>query len=352
MVSLSGIRYYFKKLFSTNRNFLISSLVLSCFLYVICQLLIPISLNSQIIEVEILKGMSFREALSILNDKGLVRDKSLMLILGRLTGLDKKLKAGYYAFWDNEMPVTVLKTLLDGKVVEINVTIIEGETIWDIAEKLEPLEIMSAEEFFALNSDGEFLSSLDIDAPSLEGYLFPSTYKFPKGIEPKEVIKVMVGNLKKHFTEEMYARMESKGMTEHDILTLASIIEKEAVADLERPVISAVYHNRLKKNMKLQADPTAIYGVKDFRLGVTKKDLKRKTPYNTYRRKGLPPGPIAAAGFKSIIAALYPADVPYLFFVAKNGREHYFSSTFREHFNAIKKYRSRKYKNQRRNRAS
>jgi UPF0755 protein len=135
--------------------------------------------------------------------------------------------------------------------------------------------------------------------------------------------------------------MDEKGMTENELLTLASIIEKEAVVDSERPLISAVYHNRLKKNMLLQADPTAIYGIKSSREKITREDLLRITPYNTYKIKGLPPGPIASPGLKSIEAALYPANVPYIYFVSLDDRSHQFSKTLEEHMQAVKQYRLR-----------
>jgi UPF0755 protein len=152
----------------------------------------------------------------------------------------------------------------------------------------------------------------------------------------------MIDRMREKYSHELLARTEEIGMTERKVLTLASIIEKEAVVDSERPLISAVYHNRLKKNMLLQADPTAIYGIKSSREKITSKDLQRKTLYNTYVIKGLPPGPIASPGIKSIIAALYPAVVPYVYFVSNNDGSHQFSVTAKEHLAAVKSYREKK----------
>ncbi|MGE5894254.1 MAG: endolytic transglycosylase MltG [bacterium] len=319
---------------------MVVALIASFLLYFLGQLFIPLSVKNKLVEVEIPKGVSYRKAFDILKEYGLVRDRYVMIFLGRLTGLDRKIKAGYYSFWDKEMPVTVLKTLLEGKIIEYTVTIIEGDTVWDVAEKLEQANIMDQGEFFRLYRNRDFLDSLNIEAPSLEGYLFPDTYKLPKGVPPEEALRVMVNTLRAHFTAEMYERMFELRFAEKEILTLASIIEKEAVVDFERPVISAVYHNRLKKKMRLQADPTSIYGIKDYKTGVTRSDLRRRTPYNTYIKRGLPPGPIAAPGFSSIMAALYPANVPFLYFVSKDNREHYFSRNMEEHANAVKHYKS------------
>lgn len=335
----SRLRSMFETVIGKKRFCTATAVGLVFVFYFIAQLFIPLSLKQEMIEVEIPSGASFRQAYDILKDNGLVRDKYVMIFLGRLTGLDRKIKAGYYSFWDKQMPVSVLCALLDGKIVEYEMTVVEGDTVWDVAAKLSESEIMSEGDFFQLYNNEEFLGSLNIEAPSVEGYLFPDTYKFPKGIPPAEVLKLMVNTLRAHFTSDMYTQMIRLGFNERQVLTLASIIEKEAVVDPEREIISAVYHNRLKKKMRLQADPTAIYGVKDYRLGVTRKDLRRRTPYNTYLKKGLPPGPIAAAGLKSIMAALYPSDVPYLFFVSKDNREHYFSETIREHTNAVNRFR-------------
>ncbi len=324
--------------------FAVISLIISGILYLSFQLLVPFPAVSEGFEIEVKKGTSTRKVLDILKENGFIRDKQLMLILARFTGADRKLKAGYYSFEERRNPLSVFLALLNGRVVQKSITVIEGETIWNTAERLEEAGIMDSKTFFGFNSDPDFLSSLNIDAPSLEGYLFPDTYKFDKGTAPQKVLAVMVRTTQANFTDDMRAQMKKMGMSVRDVLTLASIIEKEAVVDFERPIISAVYHNRLKKRMRLEADPTSIYGVKDFREGVTRYDLKRSTPYNTYRRRGLPPGPIAASGLKSIIAVIYPADVPYLFFVSKNNGEHHFSSTAREHFNAVRHYRSEKCK--------
>ncbi|TAL25692.1 MAG: endolytic transglycosylase MltG, partial [Nitrospirae bacterium] len=199
--------------------------------------------------------------------------------------------------------------------------------------------IADKETFIKFSRDEDFLQTYNINAPSLEGYLFPDTYKLPKGIEPENALGMMVNGMREKYTDKLRQRAKELGFTENQVLTLASIIEKEAIINSERPLISAVYHNRLKKRMLLQADPTAIYGIKSSKEKITMSDLKRKTPYNTYVIAGLPPGPIASPGLKSIEAALYPADAPYLYFVSNNDGTHQFSVTPEEHLSAVKAYR-------------
>lgn len=311
-------------------------------LYIITEFIIPLPFGNRTIEFEVRRGQTFREVINSLFDKGLIRDRGLFLILGRLTGIDKNIKAGFYPLLGNMTPLQIFDALRMGKIIEYEITILPGDSLIEIGEKFSSLGIMTKEEFDRLSKDKDLLIELDIDAPSLEGYLFPDTYRFPKGFEAKEILKTIVGRLREVLDTEMLSRAFEIGMSEREVLTLASIIEKEAVVDEERPIISAVYHNRLRKNMPLQADPTSIYGIKSSKESITKKDLLRKTPYNTYVIKGLPPGPIASPGLKSIMAALYPEDAPYLYFVSNNDGTHSFSVTLNEHERAVREYREKK----------
>lgn len=307
--------------------------------YVGIQLFVPLGIGNVQIEVEIPESASYRQAINILSDNNLIRDKNLFLLMGKLYGIDRRTRAGYYVFWGNMSPWQVFKRLASGKIIENEITIVEGDSILEIGLKLEASKIMSVETFNALATNQSFLASLKIEAPSIEGYLFPETYKFPKGARPESVLRLMVNKLRDEFNEQLRKRAEEIGMSKNEVLTLASIIEKEAVVDSERPLISAVFHNRLKKGMRLQADPTAIYGVRSFRYGVTRNDLRNRTDFNTYIIRGLPPGPIASPGIRSIEAALYPAQVSYLFFVSKRDGTHYFSKTYSEHNKAIRRVR-------------
>ncbi|MDI6801119.1 MAG: endolytic transglycosylase MltG [Thermodesulfovibrionales bacterium] len=326
----------------SNIKLILLSVPILFLIYTSAQLLIPRSTIVKQIEVEIPEGASFKEAANILSKHNLIRNKNIFLIIGRLSGLDKRVRAGYYSFCCSDSPFNILKALKNGKIIEYEITIVEGDSILEIGDKLASNNIMAIKNFNNLVTDKDFLDSLDIDAPSLEGYLFPQTYKFPKGMKPENTIKVMVAKLKDEFTEEMSDRAEEIGLSKNQVLTMASIIEKEAFTDEERLLISAVYHNRLKKKMPLQADPTAVYGIKSSRQKITKSDLRNKTPYNTYIIKGLPPGPIASSGIKSIKAALYPADVPYLYFVSNKDGTHQFSKTLSEHNDAVKKIRAKR----------
>ena len=286
-------------------------------IYIFIQFMVPAYSSPTPIEVEIPQGTPYSKAVDILVDNKLIRDKFLFLTLGRLTGLDKKLRAGYYHFWSSISPFDVFLQLKNGKIIEYDITVVEGDGLLEIGEKLEAKNFISAESFRDVAMDVALLNSMDIFGPSAEGYLYPETYKLPKGARPDDIIKLMVGKLRESYTDDIRAGMKKMKMTENQMLTLASIIEKEAATDQERPIISAVYHNRLRKHMPLQADPTAIYGVKSSKTKIRSSDLRNKTFYNTYVIKGLPPGPIASPGIKSIKAAVSPANVPYLYFVSR-----------------------------------
>jgi UPF0755 protein len=325
-----------------NIIFALAGIILLCCIYIAAELMIPLSTSGKNIEIEIPEGATFRQAIEILSKERLMRDKGLFLFIGRISGLDRKIRAGYYFINGSPSPLDILKMLKRGQIIEYEITIVEGDSLREIGEKLSEKGIIDKEDFMALSSDEDFLTLYDIDAPTFEGYLFPDTYKIPKGMDPEDAIGMMINRMREKITAKLYARASELGLSERKILTLASIIEKEAVTDEERPLISAVYHNRLKKKILLQADPTAIYGIKSFSEKITANDLRRRTPYNTYVIKGLPPGPIASPSVKSIIAALYPADVPYLYFVSNNDCSHHFSITAEEHRTAVKAYREKK----------
>ncbi|OGW43642.1 MAG: hypothetical protein A2Y66_08350 [Nitrospirae bacterium RBG_13_41_22] len=306
------------------------------------EFLIPLPIGNKNIEIEIPKGATFRQAVEIFSKERLIRDKILFLFIGRISGIDRKIRAGYYSIYGSVSPLDILKMLKNGQIIEYEITIVEGDSLREVAEKLSEKGIISIEDFIQLSSDEDFLTSYEIDAPTFEGYLFPDTYKIPKGMDPEDAIGMMINKMREKYSGELMVRASKLGLSEREVLTLASIIEKEAATDDERYLISAVYHNRLRKGIPLQADPTAIYGIKSFREKITAKDLQRKTPYNTYIIKGLPPGPIASPGIKSINAALYPADVPYIYFVSNNDGSHLFSVTAEEHQAAVKSYREKK----------
>jgi UPF0755 protein len=325
-----------------NIFFAFIGVILSCLVYVAVQLMSPLPLGNKNIEIQIPKGSTFRQAVEIFSRENLIRDKNLFLFIGRISRIDRKIRAGYYSLYKTMNSLDLLRVLRRGQIIEYEVTIIEGDSLREIAETLAEKGIADKDEFRRLSSDMDFLASYNIKAPTFEGYLFPDTYKIPKGMDPDEAIGMMINKMREKYSDKLTARAMELGLSEREVLTLASIIEKEAVTDDERPLISAVYHNRLQKRMPLQADPTTIYGVKGSKEKITSEDLKRKTPYNTYTIKGLPPGPIASPGIKSITAALYPAKAPYIYFVSNNDGTHHFSVSAEEHQTAVKAYREKK----------
>ncbi len=310
--------------------------------YAAFEMLVPAQNVNKYTEIEIPKGATFREAVDILSAQKLIRDGKIFLLLGRLTGADRKIRAGFYSIWANMSPLDIFKIILRGRIIEYQIKVLEGDSLVEIADAFVKTGITTNEDFMKLAHDPGFLESYDIDSPSVEGYIFPDTYTIPKGVGLEEALGVMIDKMREKYSINLSEETEQRGMTEAEVLTLASIIEKEAVKDEERPLISAVYHNRLKKHMPLQADPTSIYGIKSSKERITMTDLRRKTPYNTYVINGLPPGPIASPGLKSIEAALHPAEVPYLYFVSNNDGTHTFSVTLAEHEAAVKAYREKK----------
>lgn len=324
---------------SSNLKVVALLLLLVALIYVCFQLFIPTYIGDSPVEVEIPEGASFREAMEALKRHNLIRDQNLFIFIGRLSGLDKRIRAGYYAFVGYISPYQVYKRFKEGKIIEFDVTINEGDSLFEIRQKLSAKNILSESEFDRLSRDKAFMTSMNIQAPSLEGYLYPDTYRFPKGAKATTVLKTMIERLRNQYDHEILENMNRLGWTENQMLTLASIIEREAVTDEERPIISAVYHNRLNLGMPLQADPTAVYGVKSYREKIYRKDLLRNNPYNTYIIKGLPPGPIASPSIQSIRAAVKPAKVPYLYFVSRNDGTHIFSKTLKEHNRAVSQVR-------------
>ncbi len=305
-------------------------------------LFLPLPIGDRNAEVEIPKGSTFRQVADIFAREGIIRNRMVFLIMGRVSHIDRKIRAGFYSIYGSMNLLDLFDVLRKGQIIEYEVTVVEGDSLREIASKLTQKGIMPEDDFHRLAVDRGILNAFAIDAPSLEGYLYPDTYRIPKGMEAREVIGMMVARLRQQFSDAMRDRAEDIGLSEREVLTLASIIEKEAATDEERPLISAVYHNRLRKKIPLQADPTAVYGIKSAGERITSDDLKRKTPYNTYKIQGLPPGPISSPGLKSIVAALYPANVRYIYFVSNNDGTHHFSTTAEEHAVAVRAYRAKR----------
>lgn len=287
-------------------------------------------------------GQRFETISKNLQDAGWIKHSFKFGLLARFSGRDKKIQAGEYLIPSSMTPDRLLDLLVSGKVRLYRLTIPEGFRLVQIAAAAEEAGLCTAEEFMRAATDAHLTKQMGIDTPNFEGYLFPDTYYFAKGESPEQILWTMVDRFRTVFASEWRDRAEQLGLTVHQVVTLASIIEKETGAAFERPIISSVFHNRLKKRMRLESDPTVIYGIEAFDGNLTRKHLSDSTLYNTYRIRGLPPGPIASPGAEALAAALFPEDTRYLYFVSKKDGTHQFSTNIRDHNRAVRKYQLRR----------
>ncbi len=292
------------------------------------------------VTVFIPKGAGVRRISAILDRQGLVADDIRFLILARLTGRAGRLQAGEYRLPRGRTPLQILRLLAQGEVIRHQVTIPEGLNISQIATLLAKDHWIDRQRFLALTRDPEFIKTLGLHQASLEGYLFPDTYSLIRGqVDERTIISLMVHQF--HHVWREITKKSKPRLSPRQVVTLASIVEKETGKARERPLIARVFLNRLQRNMRLQSDPTVIYGTPDFNGDLTRADLERKTPYNTYVIFGLPPGPICNPGRASLEAVLHPADSPALYFVSRNDGSHCFSTTLKEHNRAVFKYQKK-----------
>lgn len=291
--------------------------------------------------VDIEPDSASTEIAELLKREGIIQDRLLFVLFTALRGSSDRLMAGEYQFSSSMGLLGVIRTLEEGKVLVHKVTIPEGASVRQIASLLAKEGLVDSNGFLQLAMDPAVASAYIPPAKTLEGFLFPDTYHFIKQEGEEAIIETMVRRFFRAFSLEDELRARQLGMSLYEIVTLASIVEKEAVVDREKPIIAGVFHNRLKRGMRLQADPTVLYGRSKSRRGrIRTRDLRARHPYNTYVRAGLPPGPIASPGAASLKAALYPAEVKYLYFVSKNDGTHHFSRTLEEHNRAVRKYQS------------
>jgi UPF0755 protein len=300
-------------------------------------LLPPSSINREVV-VEVADGASLTMVARKLTDAGVITHPTYFVLLGRLLGAQRAIQAGEYALQTTMRPMEVLHKLTSGAVVTTAVTIPEGLTMQEIAAQLEAQGLMSADAFLTAAADPAIRAEAGIDVPSLEGYLFPSTYYVARRTTPAELVRRMVHQFQESTRSLDWSLAAGRNLSRHKVVTLASIIEKETSRDDERPLVASVFYNRLKRRMPLQSDPTVIYALNDFDGNLRRVDLGVNSPYNTYRVTGLPPGPIANPGLASLEAALHPASTTYLYFVSKNDGTHFFSSTLAEHQKAVARY--------------
>lgn len=306
----------------------ITAIIFLAFLVGVLSYYYPVNVGNRVVTVIVEKGDSFRSVARKLEQQKVISSQFLLKLAAVTYGLDRKLTPGRYDFTGRNSCSSVLKKLRKGDFVRMKITFPEGSTIWETAALFSgPLELDS-EYIVSLNQDTALLNSLEL--PCLEGYLFPETYYIPWGSNAEETIRLVVGQYY-NMTDSIWPDTIVSGLSKHEIIILASIIEAETNYGNERDLVSSVYHNRLRKKMRLQADPTVIYGLGGLERPLYKKDLNKKTPYNTYVNKGLPPTPINSPGLEAIKAALNPALSEYLFFVADNTGKHQFSRTNAEH---------------------
>lgn len=308
----------------------------------------PISESGQndIKEVEIKSGSTSKEIIDVLYDEGLIRNKTALRVYLKISNLGGSIKAGRYELHKGMSAEDIINKMVKGQVKRdtVKVTIPEGYEIKEIAAAFEKAGLADKDKFIEatqnVSYDYDFLKSLPSRPVKLEGYLFPDTYEFSKNVTPEEIVKRMLGRFNEVFNEEMIKKAESMNLTIDQVVTMASIVEREARASDERPVIAAVFYNRIKKKMRLESCATVQYALGERKENLLYKDLEIDSPYNTYKKDGLPVGPIANPGKASIEAALNPADADYLFFVLKDGTSgtHAFSNNYNQFLKDKQKY--------------
>lgn len=289
--------------------------------------------------VDIPTGTSFVNATKILSNAGLVKNRFFFYALVGVKRATRTIRAGEYEFSTSLSPSELVKKLIHGDIKNYRVVIYEDSSLRQIAARLNEYKLIDEKTFFELSEDRAFLSLIGVLGPSIEGYLFPDTYLFNRSMSTRQIMRSMVDRFWKKISPEMINQAAAKGLDPHQLVTFASLVGKESWRKEEKPLIAAVFYNRMSREMPLQCDPTTVYDMKDFDGKILRKHYRRESPYNTYIIKGLPPGPIASPGLDSFQAILNPAKVDYLFFVAQNDGTHYFSSKLSDHIAATKRIR-------------
>ena len=325
---LKKIQFYFSHFLTETIAISVLSGMLAYYAII---LLWPQSDIDDAVSISISKGSTLIDISTELHSKKVIKNRSSFILAVKMLGYEKDIPAGKFNIDNVSTNYSLVNKLINSVNVSKKVTILEGWSINEIAEKLHSSLKIDKKSFLNASKNKALLDKWEIKSNSFEGYLFPNTYQFAEDVSPIKIIDKMVSEYKKNVTKKMYDRMSKINLNENEVLTLASIIEGEAIYDSERPTISGVYHNRLKKGMRLQADPTIQYIIDDSPRRLLNKDLKIKSPYNTYLNHGLPPGPINNPGLESIKAALYPEEIDFLYFVAKGDGYHTFSKTEKEH---------------------
>jgi UPF0755 protein len=288
--------------------------------------------------VRLATGTTLTGLAAELEQGGIICSARAFTLYGRLRGAQSRLQAGTYRVNDALPPAEILRRIMAGEVSVERFAVPEGYSLLQLAEMLGSRKLLDPDEFLAACRNRALLAEFAIAAESAEGYLFPSTYDLPPGISAEETVRLMLGKFQQVYDERIARQAANRHLTRHQLVTLASLVEKEAKVPRERPLIAAVFHNRLQRGMPLQSDPTAVYGRRTFGGTVTAEDVRRRTPYNTYVIRGLPPGPIGNPSAEALEAAIHPAAVPYLYFVARQDGTHFFSTSLDEHNKGVTRY--------------
>lgn len=283
-------------------------------------------------------GQNLKQIAENLESRGLIPSVLLFRAYARYQNAATRIQAGEHQLFMPASPAQILDQLLKAQIKLYRITVPEGLNMAETASVVAETGMCEPDLFLSLCRNPDIIADLGIPSHTLEGFLFPETYFFPRTTNCRQIIEKMVATFFSVFSSEWEKRADDLGFTLQEIVTLASMIETEAGVPSEQPLISSVFHNRLKKGMRLQSDPTVIYGDPVFEGRIRTRHLQRKTEYNTYQMDGLPKGPIANPGAKAIEAALFPAESDFLFFVSKNDKTHFFSTTLTEHNRAVKKY--------------
>jgi UPF0755 protein len=301
-------------------------------------LLIPPGHGKKVEVVELGRGSSLRSLATQLQGRGIISSARMFSLYARIKGGDARVKAGPYQFDDGMRPGEILDKMIAGDYYRRIFAMPVGYSSYQAAEMLEKRGLFQKDSFLKACRDRSLLDELGISGESAEGYLFAGSYNILPGKTERQLVREMVLRQRELLDQLLGAKKSINGLSRREIVTLASIVEKEAVLPAEKPLIAAVFQNRLRKGMRLQSDPTALYGVRAFSGRVSREDILHRSPYNTYLIQGLPPGPIGNPGKDAIQAVLEPRTAPYLYFVSRGDGSHQFSCDLAAHNDAVRRF--------------
>lgn len=335
---IEKIKIFLQKVNENNYVFVTVVLIVILITLRLFIIFTPVNIQPQQMKITIPKGANLSRIAAQLKEQNIINNSKSFILAAHLMLKHKQLKAGFFDLRAVRDYRSLINTLSTPRVHAVKVTIPEGYQAKQIARLLADRLNFEAAEFMQLLEDKNLLKELGVESPSFEGYLFPETYYFSDSDSPEDVIRRMVSYFYEMVDDTILQAIQASHRTLHEVLTLASIVEGECMVDAERPLVASVYINRLQKRMRLESDPTIQYIIPDGPRRLLKTDLEIRSPYNTYRNRGLPPGPINNPGIKSIIAATWPADTEYLYMVAVGDGTHSFHSNYNSFLRAKRRF--------------